>query len=86
MLYIMSRIYSSLIYHDHCSNQTLIDEFQVAAQNCRKRKIEVITSLDDEVLKMRNERDRLARERRALEKEMGEMREKFGHMYKEVFR
>ena len=59
---------------------------KVAAQNCRKRKIDVITTLDDDVIKLRNERDRLVRERRTIEKEMGEMREKFGHLYREVFR
>ena len=59
---------------------------KVAAQNCRKRKIDVITTLDDDVQKMRNEKDRLLRERHAIDKQMGEMKEKFGHLYKEVFR
>lgn len=59
---------------------------KVAAQNCRKRKIEVITTLDDDVLKMRSDRDRLINERRMIDKEMNELKSKFSHLYREVFR
>ena len=59
---------------------------KVAAQNCRKRKMEVIVGLEGEVLKMKAERDRLLAQRRAIDKEFGSMKEKYGHLYAEVFR
>ena len=59
---------------------------KVAAQNCRKRKMEVIQSLEDEVNAIRQEKERLARERNRLHKSRNEMKEKYNQMYQEVFR
>ncbi|XP_013384291.1 transcription factor NF-E2 45 kDa subunit isoform X2 [Lingula anatina] len=59
---------------------------KVAAQNCRKRKMEIIFTLDDEVKAMQQERDRLQKERQEMEKEHLEFKNKFSHLYMEVFR
>jgi len=59
---------------------------KVAAQNCRKRKMEVISSLEEEVNEIRQERDRLLRERARLNKGHSEVKDKYNQMYQEVFR
>jgi len=58
---------------------------KVAAQNCRKRKLDVIITLDEEVDQMRAEKQRLIKERHMIDKEMKEFREKLDHLYQEVF-
>lgn len=58
---------------------------KVAAQNCRKRKLEIIQSLEDDVAAIRTERDRLLRERSRLAKDTNSMKDRYTHMYKEVF-
>jgi hypothetical protein len=40
---------------------------KVAAQNCRKRKLDVIVDLSDEMGEMQKARDKLAEERRKVE-------------------
>jgi nuclear factor erythroid 2-related factor 1/3 len=59
---------------------------KVAAQNCRKRKMEVIQSLEDEVNQIRQEKERLAREKSRLHKSRAEVKDKYNQLYQEVFR
>lgn len=59
---------------------------KVAAQNCRKRKLDVIVTLDDEVKDLEKKRDRLRRERDMIDKKASEFKNKFSHLYMEVFR
>ncbi len=58
---------------------------KAAAQNCRKRKVEVIQTLEEEVEKMRRERDRLRSQRRSADKELRDIRQNYDRMYLEVF-
>lgn len=58
---------------------------KVAAQNCRKRKLDVILSLDDEVNKMQLEKQRLLRERHEMDRQRAEYKHKIDLLYKEVF-
>ncbi|GAB1609354.1 nuclear factor erythroid 2-related factor 2-like isoform X1 [Argonauta hians] len=58
---------------------------KVAAQNCRKRKLDVIGTLEEEVIQMRRERDRLLREGNLIHKQTTEMKEKYNVRYHEVF-
>ncbi|CAI9735370.1 endoplasmic reticulum membrane sensor NFE2L1-like isoform X1 [Octopus vulgaris] len=59
---------------------------KVAAQNCRKRKLDIIGTLEEEVIQMRHERDRLLREGNLIHKQTREMKEKYNVRYHEVFR
>lgn len=59
---------------------------KVAAQNCRKRKIEVIDTLDTQVLNLRKQKNSLIKERQKIHKELKDLKNKFGHLYDEVFR
>ena len=59
---------------------------KVAAQNCRKRKMEVLQTLEEEVEQMRQERDRLRAQRRGLDKEMATMKHKYSELRDDVFR
>ena len=58
---------------------------KVAAQNCRKRKLDVITTLEDEMDKLRQEKNQLVKERAAIDKARKQMQDKYDHLYKEVF-
>jgi nuclear factor erythroid 2-related factor 1/3 len=58
---------------------------KVAAQNCRKRKLEVINHLEDEVHQLQVEKERLMKERRTIDKEASNMRDQLGVLYREVF-
>ncbi|KAJ9582429.1 hypothetical protein L9F63_003227, partial [Diploptera punctata] len=58
---------------------------KVAAQNCRKRKLDQILSLADEVKEMRDRKTRLIRERDFRLQEMQRAKEKFGQLYRHVF-
>ena len=58
---------------------------KVAAQNCRKRKMDVLTTLETEVDDMAEERNKLKRDHHRLESEVSQMRSKFQHLYQEVF-
>ncbi|ELU13144.1 hypothetical protein CAPTEDRAFT_19335 [Capitella teleta] len=59
---------------------------KVAAQNCRKRKMEVVNGLEDEVALLKAERDRLANQKKGIHKEFASMKVKYGRLYEEVFR
>lgn len=58
---------------------------KVAAQNCRKRKMDVIIDLSDDLDTLRSTRDRLLQERHLIDKETREMKDKFGSLYREIF-
>nr|CAD7406057.1 unnamed protein product [Timema cristinae] len=57
----------------------------VAAQNCRKRKLDQIMSLADEVRDMRERKNRLLREREFMLGERQRVKEKFSQLYRHVF-
>lgn len=59
--------------------------FQVAAQNCRKRKLDQIMSLADEVKQMRDRKHRLVRERDFLVAETQRMKNKYTQLYRHIF-
>ncbi|MGH0183487.1 UNVERIFIED_CONTAM: hypothetical protein FKN15_012169 [Acipenser sinensis] len=58
---------------------------KVAAQNCRKRKLENIAHLEGDLERLRSERERLERERAGCEKGLALMKERLGKLYAEVF-
>ncbi|KAL3837016.1 hypothetical protein ACJMK2_022408 [Sinanodonta woodiana] len=58
---------------------------KVAAHNCRKRKMDIIYTLGDEMQKLESDRDRLIQERFMIDKETRELKEKFGALYQEIF-
>lgn len=58
---------------------------KVAAQNCRKRKLDQIISLADEVKEMRDRKIRLIREREFMRIEMQRVKDKFSQLYRHVF-
>ncbi|XP_019632182.1 PREDICTED: nuclear factor erythroid 2-related factor 1-like isoform X1 [Branchiostoma belcheri] len=59
---------------------------KIAAQNCRKRKIDTIYTLDDDVKQLMEDKERLIKERGMIDKNLRTMREKFDKLYEEVFR
>ena len=59
---------------------------KVAAQNCRKRKLDQINSLSDEVKEMRNRKMRLLSEHNFMMQESARVKEKFGRLYQHIFR
>lgn len=58
---------------------------KVAAQNCRKRKLDQINSLSDEVKEMKNRKMRLQSERNYNLQELARVKEKFGLLYRHIF-
>ncbi|XP_071627698.1 segmentation protein cap'n'collar isoform X4 [Temnothorax longispinosus] len=58
---------------------------KVAAQNCRKRKLDQIISLADEVKEMRDRKLRLIREREFMLIERQRVKDKFSQLYRHVF-
>ncbi|PBC31849.1 Segmentation protein cap'n'collar [Apis cerana cerana] len=58
---------------------------KVAAQNCRKRKLDQIISLADEVKEMRDRKMRLVREREFMLIERQRVKDKFSQLYRHVF-
>lgn len=58
---------------------------KVAAQNCRKRKLDQIMSLADEVKQMRDRKQRLLREREFLLTERQRIKNKFTQLYRHIF-
>ncbi|KAL5010704.1 hypothetical protein ScPMuIL_013009 [Solemya velum] len=58
---------------------------KVAAQNCRKRKLDVIVTLGGEMEDLLKSRERLLQERYLIEKQAREMNDKYGQLYNEIF-
>ncbi|XP_047522348.1 segmentation protein cap'n'collar-like isoform X1 [Pieris napi] len=58
---------------------------KVAAQNCRKRKLDQITSLADEVRTVRDRKIRTQRDHNALLAERQRLKERFAALYRHVF-
>ncbi|XP_052748078.1 endoplasmic reticulum membrane sensor NFE2L1 isoform X3 [Galleria mellonella] len=58
---------------------------KVAAQNCRKRKLDQITSLADEVRTMRDRKQRTQRDHHSLQAERQRVKERFAALYRHVF-
>ncbi|XP_033733381.1 endoplasmic reticulum membrane sensor NFE2L1-like isoform X1 [Pecten maximus] len=58
---------------------------KVAAQNCRKRKLDVIVTLEDDMSSLKSARDRLLQERHTIDKQTREMKDKFSSLYREIF-
>lgn len=58
---------------------------KVAAQNCRKRKLDQIISLADEVKDMKMRKERFLRERDLVLSERRRVKEKFSALYQHVF-
>jgi nuclear factor erythroid 2 len=58
---------------------------KVAAQNCRKRKLDQIITLADEVKDMKNRKDRFLREHDMLMTERRRIKDKFSALYRHVF-
>jgi len=58
---------------------------KVAAQNCRKRKVETISNMEDDVDMLRNKKTELSEERNRLEIKANQMKHKYEALYKQVF-
>ncbi|XP_044592439.1 segmentation protein cap'n'collar isoform X2 [Cotesia glomerata] len=58
---------------------------KVAAQNCRKRKLDQIMTLADQVKEMKDRKMRLLSERDYMLRERQRVKEKFGQLYRHVF-
>ncbi|XP_059142425.1 endoplasmic reticulum membrane sensor NFE2L1-like isoform X2 [Physella acuta] len=58
---------------------------KVAAQNCRKRKVNVIVSLADEMTDLQRARDKLIAERAEMERDTRKMKDKFSKLYTNIF-
>lgn len=58
---------------------------KVAAQNCRKRKLDQILSLADEVRDMRDRKHRLISERDFMIAERQRVKDKFAQLYRHIF-
>ncbi|KAK3105693.1 hypothetical protein FSP39_003608 [Pinctada imbricata] len=58
---------------------------KVAAQNCRKRKLDVILNLEDEMTMLKDQKDKLLAERHMIDKQTRDMKEKFSILYREIF-
>lgn len=58
---------------------------KVAAQNCRKRKLDQIITLADEVKDMKMRKDRFLRERDLVLSERRRVKDKFAALYRHVF-
>lgn len=58
---------------------------KVAAQNCRKRKLDQILVLADEVTNMQSEKDQLLSEQQSMMAERQRLKDKFAQLYRHVF-
>lgn len=59
---------------------------KVAAQNCRKRKLETIVQLERELERLGNERERLLRARGEADRTLEVMRQQLAELYRDIFR
>ena len=58
---------------------------KVAAQNCRKRKLDVILNLEDDVCSLQAKKETLKREQSQCHKAINIMKQKLHHLYRDVF-
>uniref|UniRef100_A0A8C6FJQ8 Nuclear factor erythroid 2-related factor 3 n=1 Tax=Moschus moschiferus TaxID=68415 RepID=A0A8C6FJQ8_MOSMO len=58
---------------------------KVAAQNCRKRKLDVILNLEDDVCSLQAKKETLKREQSQCHKAINIMKQKLHHLYHDVF-
>ncbi|XP_042360438.1 endoplasmic reticulum membrane sensor NFE2L1a isoform X2 [Plectropomus leopardus] len=58
---------------------------KIAAQNCRKRKLDVLLELEDSVSGLRRYRSRLLREKQEALRNLQEMKRRLGLLYQHVF-
>ncbi|XP_018122889.1 endoplasmic reticulum membrane sensor NFE2L1 isoform X2 [Xenopus laevis] len=58
---------------------------KVAAQNCRKRKLDVILNLDDDVCQLKARKEKLLKERAQCSKSTSHMKQKLNDLYRDVF-
>ncbi|XP_034750362.1 endoplasmic reticulum membrane sensor NFE2L1a [Etheostoma cragini] len=58
---------------------------KIAAQNCRKRKLDVLLELKDNVSGLRRYRSRLLREKQEALRNLQEMKRQLGKLYQDVF-
>ncbi|XP_054463161.1 endoplasmic reticulum membrane sensor NFE2L1a [Anoplopoma fimbria] len=58
---------------------------KIAAQNCRKRKLDVLLELGDNVSGLRRYRSRLLREKQEALRNLQEMKRRLGSLYQDVF-
>ncbi|ESO94214.1 hypothetical protein LOTGIDRAFT_118868 [Lottia gigantea] len=58
---------------------------KVAAQNCRKRKMDLVYGVEDELQQLKHTRDKLINERQLIDKQTREMKARFSQMYQEIF-
>ncbi|CAI9160478.1 unnamed protein product [Rangifer tarandus platyrhynchus] len=58
---------------------------KVAAQNCRKRKLDVILNLEDDVCSLQAKKETLKREQSQFHKAINIMKQKLHHLYRDVF-
>ncbi|XP_069033432.1 endoplasmic reticulum membrane sensor NFE2L1a [Embiotoca jacksoni] len=58
---------------------------KIAAQNCRKRKLDTVLALEDDVSGLRRHRSRLLREKKEALRNLQEMKRRLATLYQEVF-
>ncbi|KAM9346065.1 endoplasmic reticulum membrane sensor NFE2L1a [Symphorus nematophorus] len=58
---------------------------KIAAQNCRKRKMDVLVGLEDDVSSLRRYRSRLLREKQEALRHLQEMKRQLSMLYQDVF-
>lgn len=59
---------------------------KVAAQNCRKRKLDQILSLEDEVKQVKQRKEELKKQHELLLLECNQISEKFCHLHQHIFK
>ncbi|KAM3928527.1 nuclear factor erythroid 2-related factor 3 [Leptodactylus fuscus] len=58
---------------------------KVAAQNCRKRKLDVILNLEDDVNQLKVQKEKLLKEQAQCSKSVSHMKQKLNDLYRDVF-
>ncbi|XP_044128918.1 nuclear factor erythroid 2-related factor 3 [Bufo gargarizans] len=58
---------------------------KVAAQNCRKRKLDVILNLEDDVNQLKVQKEKLLKEQAQCGKSVSHMKQKLNDLYRDVF-
>jgi len=58
---------------------------KLAAQNCRKRKMEVIQTVEEQVLELRRQRDHLRKERASLDRGAASLKDKLARLELDLF-